>query len=669
VDRMRWIFFLCSMLVASHGYPQNSSVFSWQSNDMLNKYLLRQLYHLSDSRRLQLDHAFSSEENFKNYQLSLSKRYSNILGEMPTKTPINPITRGVIDQNGYRIEKIIFESVPGSRVTAHLYVPNGKGPFPAVVVLCGHELLGKSAAHNQLTAHILALNGFVAMVVDPISQGERVQYVDNRGRMLTRGATTEHTLLHAGSILVGNSLATLSLWDNIRAIDYLETRQEVDKGRIGCIGTSGGGNQAAYLSAYDQRIKIVVVSSFLTSRERYFETAGPQDGCQQLVHEGKEQFEIADFFLIQAPKPLLVMSGLYDFVDYRGATNSFAEIHKAYSILGKTENAKMVTFEEGHGLSKKQITEAVAWFRKCFYKDEAIVKDHEFQPLSAKDLQCTVSGQVVLAYANEKTVSERNLDLFKQNNAQRIAFAKLGLEAKRSKVKSLLGIVDDKNKIDFEVIDNTQHGINGIYKLVIKKDGELPLPCILYVPNNEMTIKETVVFLHSEGKFYIAQNDSLLTSLLIGGNAVLLADLRGMGETMDDPAKNHVKYMNNEYRNAVISLHLGRPIIGQRVIDIFSLVDFLKHHQSTANKPIKIISEGASNSAVVHAVFLDQRINRAEFVGEMPSFKDYVENPLREDMLSHLFPGALKFYDLPDLVKMCGIGRISFERKQIIVKK
>ncbi len=161
-----------------------------------------------------------------------------------------------------------------------------------------------------------------ALVVDPVSQGERVQFTDSAGKRILRGSTTEHTLLNAGASLTGTSIVAWELFDNVRSLDYLASRPEVDPDRIGCLGNSGGGAQTTFFIGFDDRVKVAAPCSFITSREREYELNGTGDGCQQIASEGREQLEIADYLMLFAPKPLLILAGRYDFVDYRGTVDA-----------------------------------------------------------------------------------------------------------------------------------------------------------------------------------------------------------------------------------------------------------------------------------------------------------------------------------------------------------
>src|SRR6185436_10544577 len=179
------------------------------------------------------------------------------IGGLPERTPLNARTVGVIERENFRIEKIIFESQPKFYVTANLYLPKkGTGPFPAILFPLGHEAGAKSHEAWQHVLGSFATKGFVALAWDPISQGERVQFFDPdlRASRLT-ASTREHTMLGVQTLVTGDSIARYTIWDGIRALDYLVSRKEVDPERVGVTGNSGGGTHTAYLAAIDDRLK------------------------------------------------------------------------------------------------------------------------------------------------------------------------------------------------------------------------------------------------------------------------------------------------------------------------------------------------------------------------------------------------------------------------------
>src|SRR5690606_31956314 len=270
---------------------ESGNALSWRMDTAYNHFLLRGIQHQYGQRDAEFSEALQSKESLINYRDKAIERYKGIIGDFPEKSNLNAKVVGVTQLEGFRVENIIFESVPKRYVTANLYIPDGNGPFPVTLHLCGHGLRGKAPLSKAAT--LMALNNIAVLVVDPIGQGERIQFVDENSLSLTRGATTEHTLLNASANLLGSSLAAYEFWDNHRAIDYLETRTDIDKNRIGVYGSSGGGTQTTYMLGLDERIKVATVCSYFTKRQKVLEVYGASDGCQHVPYEGREHLELA----------------------------------------------------------------------------------------------------------------------------------------------------------------------------------------------------------------------------------------------------------------------------------------------------------------------------------------------------------------------------------------
>lgn len=141
-------------------------------------------------------------------QKALRAAFIEALGGLPEKTPLKARVVGTLKGDGFTVEKVIYESRPDHHVTASLYLPAGKGPFPAVLMPIGHSSNGKAADYMQRAAILLAKNGIVAMPYDPIGQGERRQLLDDAGKAAIRASTNEHTLVGVGALLVGTNTAT-----------------------------------------------------------------------------------------------------------------------------------------------------------------------------------------------------------------------------------------------------------------------------------------------------------------------------------------------------------------------------------------------------------------------------------------------------------------------------
>ncbi|MCA9146774.1 MAG: acetylxylan esterase, partial [Planctomycetales bacterium] len=226
---------------------------------------LQQAAYTALDRRGETYEELETPEQIRDYQKRLRDFFITQLGGLPEKTPLNGSTTRTIQADGYRIENVIYESQPNHHITANLYLPEGEGPFAAVVVSSGHSRTAKTAAYNQRFGLMMVKHGMAALCFDPIGQGERSQILDEAGKVVFNGTTTEHLLMGAGSTLVGRSTATYRVWDGIRSIDYLVSRPDIDAKRIGYTGCSGGGTLTSYVMAIDERVACAAPACYLTT--------------------------------------------------------------------------------------------------------------------------------------------------------------------------------------------------------------------------------------------------------------------------------------------------------------------------------------------------------------------------------------------------------------------
>jgi cephalosporin-C deacetylase-like acetyl esterase len=657
--RLGWRFFKSLVMSAFIGifflFPEKSSAqnynaLSWREATAYNSYLMRSVHQQYADRKTNLEQAFTSKKKMLEYKDACRHRYLSILGTFPEKTDLKARVTASNQQTGFHVENIVFESMPHRYVTANLYVPDGKGPFPVSLELCGHGLNGKVPASSS--AMMMAANGIAVMVVDPLGQGERLQLIDEKNQPLTRGVTTEHTLLNPGCNLTGSSLAALEMWDNHRAIDYLLTRRDINPEKIAVYGSSGGGTQTAYLIGYDKRIKVAAICSFFSQRERVLELPGPSDGCQHIPYEGSNQIEIADFALMNAPNPILILSGKYDFVDLWGAQQGFKELQKAYTTLGVPEKAEMLTVETGHGLGAEKTQKLLTFFKHWLNQDDSPVKSFEKPTLTVAQLLCTSCGQVNPELEGAYSLMAQNENQYQSSANQRIAFLSKESTDIRKKILEILGISDTRSPIKIQPTGHYSERDAEAFNYQIVREGEMPVPCVSIIPNVLKDNAPVYVILNENGKEEFLRNYEHVVSPYVGEGAIVVAaDLRGLGETADLPANNDPKYWNKEYRYSMISMHIGKPIMGQRVTDLISVLDFISAQPKMQGRPINIIANGLYGPVSIHAAYLDKRIHSVELSRSMKSFTEYVRNPMQHDMYGNVLFGVLNYYDLKDLIQ------------------
>jgi dienelactone hydrolase len=296
-------------------------------------------------------------------KVDVRRRILSLIGGLPDyRGPLNARVTKTIERDGFVIEHVLFESLPEYYVTANLYRPRSAGRHPAVLMSMGHWESGKAA--GQLLSSNLARRGFVVLAYDPVGQGERQQTYDPRtGRSLIGGATEQHFSNGAAAILVGQSVGRYFIHDGMRAIDYLVSRPDVDPGRIGAMGCSGGGTQTTYIAALDERVKAAAVACYMNSFQTLF-TGSIGDSEQSVpgfLAAGLDQTDYVELF---APKPWLITSTEGDFFTPAGAKQVFDEAQRWYALYGAGDRVRWVVGPGGHG-TPPNVREAIyAWMIK-----------------------------------------------------------------------------------------------------------------------------------------------------------------------------------------------------------------------------------------------------------------------------------------------------------------
>ncbi|MFM7037265.1 MAG: alpha/beta hydrolase family protein [Planctomycetaceae bacterium] len=332
------------------------------------------------------------------------------LGPLPARTPLNARTTRTIQADGYRIECVIFDSQPGHRITANLYLPDAPGPVPAVLVSSGHSRTAKTADYNQRFALQMVRLGMAALCFDPIGQGERSQILNDQHGPEHEGTTTEHFLVGVGSILVGRNTATYRLHDAMRAVDYVCSRPEIDPARIGFTGCSGGGTMTSYVMALDDRITCAAPACYITTFRRLIETIGPQDSEQNIFGQVAFGLDHPDYLLLRAPRPTLISSTTQDFFDIDGSWQAFRQSKRVWGILGHPERVDLVEMAGAHGVQPQNLATIGHWFQRWLLNRDQPVAIESFAVRREQELLCTEQGQVLLL-PGEKSVFDLNAAL------------------------------------------------------------------------------------------------------------------------------------------------------------------------------------------------------------------------------------------------------------------
>ncbi len=316
-----------------------------------------------------------------------------LIGGLPNyQGPLNARKYWQKDMGRYVIEGITYESLPGYIVTANLYRPRAIGRYPAVLFPLGHWDIGKAAA--QRIAANLAIKGFVVLAFDPMGQGERQQSYDSRmARSLIGGSTEQHFMNGALATLAGGNVARYFIWDGMRGIDYLQSREEVDPSRIGCTGCSGGGTQTTYISALDERVKVAAPACYMQSFKLLYSGSigDSEQSFANFISSGLDQTDYVELF---SPKPWLITNTEKDFFTPAAAKIVYEEARNWYEMAGAQEKVKWVVGPGGHG-TPLNVREAIYdWMIRWIGDGRTSSKEEEVDMLPDLELNVTPGGQV-----------------------------------------------------------------------------------------------------------------------------------------------------------------------------------------------------------------------------------------------------------------------------------
>jgi len=620
--------------------------------DMMSNYLRRHAGQKFDDWKAQYEQR-KNPEQIAAYQKHLREKFIDAIGGLPERTPLNPQVTGVIQLDDYRVEKIIFESQPKHYVSALLFLPDAdkyKPPYPGVLVPCGHSANGKAHDAYQTMGALLALNGMAGLVFDPIDQGERSQMPSQLPRL---AGTRAHTMLGIGSILLGRNTATFEIWDGMRAIDYLQSRPEIDPKRIGCTGNSGGGTQTSYLMSLDDRIVAASPSCYITGFERLLDTIGPQDAEQNIYGQLEFGMDHADYLMMQAPMPILICAATEDFFDITGVWNSFRYAKRLYTRMEFAERIELLENDAGHNYNRLQRQGVVRWMSRWLLNKDVPITEPEIKLLSDEEVQCAPDGQV-MNIDGARSTYDLNRDFEKDLDGRRKKLWTDGNQAELlNEVRNIAGI---RRLAELPEPKVTNSGIverNGyqIKKMILAPEDGIYLPALIFVPKTS-TGQPPVLYIHEQGKANDAAPDGPIETMVKAGKRVLAVDVRGTGETQQGKQGQLSGAAGPDWKDVFTAYLLGRSYVGMRAEDILVCARFIKQEQA---EPIELIAAGNVTIPALHAAALEPELfGSVSLTGLLSSWSNVIELGRSFNQQVNAVHGALKTYDLPDLATTLG---------------
>lgn len=563
------------------------------------KYQTEMAWNQDEERRKEWAQ-IRTEADLIRIQHKMQENLLAMLGGLPSeRTPLHARITGKIAMDGFRIEKLIYESLPGVYVSALVYVPDdGNKTHPGILVPAGHSTNGKN--HYQVLCQRLVHHGYVVIAWDPVGQGERSQFWDAKaGKSRYNLICAEHAVMGNLAYLAGTNLARWEIWDGIRAVDYLLTRSDVDPQRINITGTSGGGFQAAHIAALDRRIKVAAPSCYITALpmrvyNRIFKDPD-SDPEQDLYGMISSHIDNPGLLLMMYPRPAFVSAAVLDFFPIEGAHRSVREVSEIY---GKFNYANRIAMAEGyhdHQYSPQNQEAAVA-FLDHFNGLKPPNKKFEAKELDDKTVQVTRTGQVMLDFEDARSMMDVIREYYESHKKEpsktvkQLYYSNLRPNIDKWKVAEFDGGVTGVNEIRWESVGESQFGGATISKYLLRHSRYLQMP-VLRIRKTGSDHGPVLLWLGENGKA-TAEEWPTIAKYVEDGYTVVSFDPRGLGETRmpfkavspDDPALAHLDF-DQAYVSPLSSvlggygynaLLVGRPFLLQTIEDAEIALRFVR---------------------------------------------------------------------------------------------
>ncbi len=583
-------------------------------------------------------------------------------GDLPAeRCDLEPTLTGVLSRDGYRVEQVRLQTRPGWFAGVNVYLPEEQQDrVPAVLMPLGHFPWGRRSHEVQIACATLARRGYVALTLDMPGYGDRAA-------VGSHSPTTYFPLL-----TVGLSLGGLQLWDNMRCLDYLCSRPEVDPTRLGCTGASGGGSQTMYLTALDDRIAAAVPTVFIGSARHY-----PEHGCC-VCEAARGVVQVGDdwrLLSLVAPRPVLVVNATHDplFPIWYGHL-AMDSLRHVYRLFDREEAVAFAEVYRDHGYYQSARLAGYAWFDRWLQgvptdpreivEAPVWTEPEDGDTLFVEGVDRSVTIPQMIAHRAQELLPSRSADpaIARDRLLQRCLG---GLpEAPAGRGPRTAPFPDEDapagaghaapaadqfpppfreggrgvGQVSVETINRRDHTVE---KLALRTEPDILVPALLLKPvpaplrsgDRQPSLAPArlpvCLYLHERGK-QVATHNREVGEMLRAGWAVCAVDVRGSGETGPPGCGGLVQK----------ALVLGRTLAALQVFDLLRTADYLQARADLDATRLAIWGEGCCAFLALLAAALDERFTHTcgyrlltSYLHDSPSLQDplhYLPDVIRE---------------------------------------
>lgn len=366
-----WQFFVIAAAIqgADESVAIPSALDTRRGDRMFADYLRDETTRLRD--RCLAD--IRSLENWQSKRGVYRRQLFEMLGldPLPARSDLQPVVTGRVEHDEFTVERLQFQSQPGLFVTANLYLPKSiSEPVPAILYLCGHGAVKKgdtsygNKVHYQHHGAWFARHGYACLILDSLQLGEieGIHHGTHRYGMwwwLNRGYTP----------------AGVEAWNCIRALDYLQSRPEIDGSRIGCSGRSGGGAYSWWIAALDERIRAAVPVAGITDLQNHIPDGCVDGHCDCMFMVNAYGWDYPLVAALVAPRPLLISNTDRDPIfPVDGVFRTYQQVRRIYELHGAGEQVALQITAGGHKDSQELQIHAMRWFDQHLKKQDRLIE-------------------------------------------------------------------------------------------------------------------------------------------------------------------------------------------------------------------------------------------------------------------------------------------------------
>lgn len=633
-----------------------------RGDKMIDDYFRSQVQQISATCLAEI----TSKSQWEKQRPERRRQFLEMLGldPLPARTALQPVITGKIDADTFTVENLHFQSSPGLYVTGNLFVPKkAKFPAPAILYVCGHSRVvidgvsyGNRTAYQHHAAWF-AEHGYVCLIIDTLQLGE------------VQG-------LHHGTYnlnmwwwqTLGYTPAGIECWNAMRALDYLESRPEVDPKRLGVTGRSGGGATSWWLAAADERVQCIIpVAGIADLQSHLVEGAVPRlkkgvisGHCDCMYTVNLYRWDFAEVAALCAPRPLLLgNSDVDEIFPVAGYRDLAARVRKIYDLYGAGDKFALLETKGPHKDTPELRLGAYRWMNRWLKNEPGEVTEKERPRFDVKALKVfkQIPEDAANAYIHEIFIKPARAEMPRSPEVAREWWKgkhKEWMDVLRDKV--FRGWAKEPPPLDVKLVGEVKK--HGLRVRGFDFTSEQGVPLTLWVVTSDKTQEprrvevrvlgeaEWVALVNSLGPAFhgVLQPIEPATSKKIGAPWTdFPADLarvyvapRGIGPTrwseVGTPADNAIK------RKFAL---IGQTLDGQRVWDVRRAVTVVRTIADLKAAQIELQGQGDKGGIALYAALFEPDV-KTLVLSDLPA--SHAQGPI--------FLNVRRYFDLPQALAL-----------------